>query len=245
LTDDQLYGASKMTEDPYWKTTPRLNFQLVGTELMRKQFPKLVMDEMRRLRFKTDLSDAERATIASFQENATKHIERYLKDALLCTFFHLQSEDTTERDEKNINAFAEDMYKECMRYIREEFPLRAMSIMRPDLEPVDNIGENFWIKRINKNYIDLTEDESMCIADGRFPNETKFGKDNGGICFRISRPGTTKMEHDSERFIIEIKASGARSKWNANECILANTLTEVRKDAVGVVYDLLKDQGLI
>lgn len=122
--DDQLNGESKMTEDPYWGITPRLSFQLIGTELMRKQFPKLVMDELRKL--------------------------------------------------------------------------------NPDKEIPDRIGDNFWIKRIEMDYLRLQPNEQMCIADGRFPNETAFAKERGGISIRITRPGTAKMDHDSERFIDEL-----------------------------------------
>lgn len=138
FNDDQLYGETKMTTDDYWKLTPRLAFQLVGTELMRKRFPELVLEEMWRVRFPG---------------------------------------------------------------LTMEEAIRAF----PEMAPTNHIGENFWIKRITKDYVELGENERMCIADGRFPNESKFCKDNGGIRIRITRPGTAKMEHDSERFIDDLE----------------------------------------
>jgi hypothetical protein len=124
FNDDQLNGESKMSEDPYWGITPRMAFQLIGTELMRNQFPKLVMNELQKL--------------------------------------------------------------------------------NPGKEISNHIGENFWIKSINMDYQRLLPNEKMCIADGRFPNETAFSKERNGVSIRINRAGTVKMDHDSERFIDEL-----------------------------------------
>jgi len=43
LTDDQLYDPDKKEEiDPVWGVTPRQLFQVIGTELLRKQLPELL-----------------------------------------------------------------------------------------------------------------------------------------------------------------------------------------------------------
>ncbi len=43
LTDDQLYDPKKKEEkDPFWGVTPRQLFQVIGTELLRCELPKLL-----------------------------------------------------------------------------------------------------------------------------------------------------------------------------------------------------------
>jgi hypothetical protein len=120
FSDEQLYGSLKMVVDPHWRITPRVALQLVGTELFRKELPRL---------------------------------------------------------------------------LRERFPDMAVEL-----------GDNIWLKRLLK---DIREDDAAgiitVIADCRFPNESAFIKEHGGIRIRINRPGLVKMEHDSERFIDELE----------------------------------------
>jgi len=44
LTDDQVNGDSKETQDDYWKVSPRQILQFVGTDLFRKEISKLLVD---------------------------------------------------------------------------------------------------------------------------------------------------------------------------------------------------------
>lgn len=42
LTDEQLYGDLKETNDDFWQTTPRTILQFVGTELFREQLSTIM-----------------------------------------------------------------------------------------------------------------------------------------------------------------------------------------------------------
>jgi hypothetical protein len=44
FSDEQLYGNLKMVVDPHWRITPRVALQLVGTELFRKELPRLLRE---------------------------------------------------------------------------------------------------------------------------------------------------------------------------------------------------------
>jgi len=80
-------------------------------------------------------------------------------------------------------------------------------------ELIPNIGDNFWIKnmekRLNDNDNDIDNDNDnkklIIITDVRFQNEVDFIKSKNGIVIKINRDNIINDEHSSEKNIDYIK----------------------------------------
>jgi hypothetical protein len=96
------------------------------------------------------------------------------------------------------------------------------------------IGENFWIKRLEKDF-DLSLDHILMIADVRFQNEVDWIISNGGIVIKLYRPGADGNvgipNHPSEAgFQIYPHQQGAYHEINNN-----GTVEQMTKSAISFI----------
>lgn len=56
---------------------------------------------------------------------------------------------------------------------------------------------DYWVKSMQQN-IAYLGGLSVMITDVRFPNEVELVKSNGGQIWRVERPGTPLLDHESE-----------------------------------------------
>lgn len=74
----------------------------------------------------------------------------------------------------------------------------------------EQIGNNFWIKCMEKQMSNVVESETnavIIIPDVRFENEFQMIKRHGGIIIRINRPGLDQTDmHESEKYCMQFEA---------------------------------------
>jgi hypothetical protein len=78
----------------------------------------------------------------------------------------------------------------------------------PELCP--NIADDIWIRSLDREIMQLRQEgfNRFVITDVRFPNEAEFVEKSGGKLWKIVRPSvskTTFSDHDSEKFVDELK----------------------------------------
>lgn len=70
----------------------------------------------------------------------------------------------------------------------------------------DEIGQDFWIRRMKEEINDGTKDK-VVITDVRFENEYEFVKENGGVIILIdgrTNDVTETAQHISEHFVLKV-----------------------------------------
>lgn len=82
--------------------------------------------------------------------------------------------------------------------IKAQYPEYRRFLQRLGTEAFRSFDENFWINWCFNNL----PDADSCITDVRFPNEAERIKTEGGVVWRVERPGVENTDlHPSEAFI--------------------------------------------
>ena len=93
---------------------------------------------------------------------------------------------------------------------REFMQKFATNIMRNELSKYINMNMNnqtIWVRLCEKKILNLLEqNKKIIISDGRFPDEIDMIRKHGGIIIKIIRTNNYNKQHESEKYIDEIKS---------------------------------------
>jgi len=111
-------------------------------------------------------------------------------------------------------------------------------------------GEDTWIKLLMKEalarrlYTDSEGWQNVVITDVRFSNEAKWVKEQGGVIWRINRPGHTNevgTAHSSEKSINDIHADMYIYAGEGVQCVY-DSIDEVMRSYDSEAQDVLANE---
>ena len=91
-----------------------------------------------------------------------------------------------------------------LKELNDKSPRHAMQTLGTEWGR-KHMGEDFWVNVLKRDIDNRLKRRDIVITDVRFPNEVDFIQDNGGFIGTVRRPTGTKMDHVSEKYILDLK----------------------------------------